>query len=222
MNLGITSTRDQRGLDDNSGISSGARNAVSNIPKPTREQISQLHRNQLPQEELSKTPIAKGIQILKSGLGNSFNSSVQAMSNGSGRLLDFASKNVQNRNVKSLIMLLVGGGFSLSFLSDALKLPGYLIGNKSNEKTAPTVLKIAKLVTGGTLGFGALNVLLKGTSLSHPTIIFGSAVFLFLTGLISSYENDNSLISKFLKLVGLRDDLKNSLEELKSDKLAPS
>jgi len=42
------------------------------------------------------------------------------------------------------------------------------------------------------------------------------------SSLINSYEDENSLPSKFLKLIGLREELKTSIDDLKTDQLAPN
>ncbi|MEY3370168.1 MAG: hypothetical protein RLZZ361_838 [Cyanobacteriota bacterium] len=222
MNLEVISARDHIGLEDNSNPIGSSRKKSGNISRISRDNLSKLHRTAPVPDQVSQTPIAKGLQLIKSGLGNSLNSSLQIVSGSSGRFLDFANKNSQNHNLRSLLMIIVGSGFGLSFLRDLLKLPSYLISNKGSEKNAPTVLKIAKLVTGGTLGFGALNALMKGASFSHPAIIFGILVFLGFSSLINAYEDENSLPSKFLKLIGLREELKTSIDDLKTDQLAPN
>jgi hypothetical protein len=222
MNLEIINKRDHKLLEDHSSSIGSAKKNTKHPSKISRDNLSTLHRTKPNPDEISQTPIAKGLQLVKSGLGNTFNSSMQIVSNGSGKFLEFANKNSKNYNINSLIMVSVGALFGLSFLKDIFKLPGYLIGNKASEKNAPTILKIAKLLTGGTLGFGALNALIKGTSFSHPAIIFGVLAFMTLSGVINTYENENSLASKFLKLIGLRDELKTSLDDLKTEQLAPS
>lgn len=214
MNLEVTNkqnsiTHDDLGVFNPKPISISTR-------RLSREGLSKLHKDpEIQSNNLSDTPVAKGLKFLGSGLNNSFASTGDLLRASSGKLTKFLSVKSSNKNFKSLIYAGVGTIIGLSFLKDIVKLPSDLIGSKTPDNQAPLFLKIIKMVTGGTLCFSSLATMLNGAKLSNPALIFGLVAFLGFSSLISGYENGNSLPGKLLTMLGLRENLKTSLNDLK-------
>jgi hypothetical protein len=215
MNLEVTNKQNSIGLDDVGSLSSPKPVSVS-ARRLSREGLSKLHKDpEIQKNNLSDTPVAKGLKFLGSGFNNSFATTGDVLRASSGKLTKFLGVKSSNKNFKSLLYAGVGTIIGLSFLKDIVTLPSELIGSKTPDSQAPLFLKIIKMVTGGTLCFSSFATILSGAKFSNPALIFGLVAFLAFSSLVNGYEKADSLPGKLLTMLGLRENLKTSLNDLK-------
>jgi hypothetical protein len=220
MTYELTTTRKPTRFDTNLSSASSNQELIVNPRRASRTTLAQLHSATMPDaDSLKNTALSKGFALAKDGLASSLESSLKILSGGSNGLIDFAKKTSDNKNIRSMILASVGSLFGLGFFKDILKVPKLLTDKNPNDKQAPMLLKASKWIAGGALSYGALRALLSGAGMANPTILVGVVAFLALQGTINFYENENSIFSKFLKILGIRDDLKTAIDDFKSDKL---
>lgn len=171
------------------------------------------------QNDLRSTAVGKAFNLAKNGLKESLDSGLRLFSNSSGSLIDKLKNGESNKNIKGVLMVALGGIFGLKTIQGLFDFPKRLSSKNPNEQHAPFLISAAKWVTGGTLAYGAIKAFTTGVGISNPAIALGIGIFAALSMVTSAYENENSLISKFLNILGLRDRIKSITNEAQVEKL---
>lgn len=160
--------------------------------------------------DLKNTIVGKSIELAGQGLEESTIASGNVIAEGSNFIMDKIKEGAQNQNIKSAAVAGLGGILGLSTFKDLLGLPAILMGKKDPDTQAPMLLKAAKWTAGGSMALGALKALQGKGKMTNPTMVAGVIGYGVLSALTSSFENENSPVSKLLSMLGLR----NKIREL--------
>lgn len=210
-------------------ISEGARTPRLSHRTVTYEDNGQrsLSRNALktlhvdPNQSLDSTAVARGFQLASGGIKNSFESGLKVLSAASNGALNFTNNSVQNKNVRGIVLGVLGSIFGLSSIKGILGIPKTLSQKGAEDKQAPMLIKAAQWIAGGSIALGSFRALTGGGLMSNPALITGIIIFLGIKTIISSYENDHSLPAKLLEMIGLRDKVKDIANDMRMENLSP-
>jgi hypothetical protein len=203
--------KDEKGFKKPNGVL--ARNTHSRARSSDRDTIGALHKEQ---SNLSESGVARTAQLASSGLSSVYDSSMSLLNKSCVTINDFLKTSSQKPNMQGIILIVTGLSFGLFFLRDCLN----LFNKKQSANKAPFLIKLLKLITGSTICVGSLKALTKGKGFSNNALIAGIAAFLGLNSTINVFD-DNSFESKFLKTLGLRDGLTESLNDLQTENILP-
>jgi hypothetical protein len=209
----IIPDRSPQGESNRSLITSPETRIIRTSPKQiSRNGLSKLH------QDSSKSKVAQTAQIATSGLQQAMSSGLKIVSNTSKNLINFTNQSTENKNIKNLVYGVIGSIFGLSTLKGLLEIPKQILGKADGKTKAPMLLKSAQWLSGGAIALGAFKTF-TGAGLTNPALMIGIGVFLFFKALNSSYENENSPISKILETLGLRDRIKTMIDDTQVDQL---
>jgi hypothetical protein len=189
----------------------------TNSRQISRNGLAKLHQVS-DSSDLRDTTVAKGLQLAQTGLQASFDSGTKALSAGSKCMIDAIKQSGNKKGLKSIILGAVASVFGVKTLQGLLGAPKRL-SEKNQENKAPALLAAGKWIAGGSLALGAIKAFTSGVGLTNPALVIGLIAFTVLSLLVSTYENENSPISKVLNILGLRDKVKSLTDDIQTDKL---
>jgi hypothetical protein len=174
-----------------------------------RDRTIELHRPEGQQNLVSKfihQTKDVGDQAVKAGslsLGAAFH-----------KIKDILTSGIMGGNIGDVAKGLLGGTLGLQTIRSLLGAPKFISDPASRKEHAPLVLNTVKLITGASIAYGLFGGLMGKVGFSPTGLGVGVAIYC-VTSLFSGLYNPNSIFSKLLGALGLRDSFVEVMDSLK-------
>lgn len=124
------------------------------------------------------------------------------------------NKDILNGNIGHTVKALLGGTLGLQMVSSLLGAPKFISDPASRKQHAPLLMNAGKLAAGATMAYGLLNGVMGGSGISIRSLGLGAVIYLGIS-FFSSLYNPNSIASRLLSTLGLREKFISLMDSIK-------